>query len=873
MSIRIGSVPLFEPEKVIYSIISNRSNVMSLSSDNANVLMEIGHFSIGQSCNINTPENPGTFVINDQDVPVAAFSKDSIVLYQPITSTNDVNIGNNLSTQKNLFGKSMTTSNLTIYNTDAYGQLLYMESNSIPLLSMNNTQQGSMYIGGQLGIGISPNHQFSVRASSNAYIQGFTYSCNVYTSFIGYGAGSNGISFTKDNILIDATKVSINNLSLLGISRYEDVIVNKTASFIGTTFACNLTLTNNTANTNCLRINQKLIDGTFSSTTTGDPISVVSEFPIIGDKTVLEVSPMGHMVFGGYPSEAQHDYMIRGIIPANRASYFDGFLSFVNQNNSYNTKASFSMNPNCYVAIGTTASTSMLEIKNGYTGAETGYTPADSICTLQNAQITNMLPFLKCRLPNSSVRCQITNKGTLVFGNTILNNDKYDIESGSNAYFKKAELVSLGEYNNIPIDGTQATLSNLKHVVTDNLLVGNGEMSNVIIRALVADSFATPSLDCVDGINDNSIFKILSKKLLLNSSNIVINRDYGFYSCNETSNIGLDSLRLYTLGTNTDTVNAVHIIGNNADMKERYNNTNNTLNAKITQEYQINQNLFKVAVLNRNTLPNASDGASMHITALLSSTDDGGISSDQAAINIFKDKSIKFSGNTYIDSKGVLSIGQPAPKPPYYSAYLKGGMIVTTSINSTALVVDAEKQYVGIATGTVGYNFQTNGSVYFSSNAQPQFTISGNVGIGTQFPAKPFQVSLETQFDRYTYFASNVAIQGRLDTLGNVASTSDYAIKKDLEPITYALDKIDQLTGYTYTRTDTHMKETGLVAQEVLKVLPEAVTVGHNGLYTLAYGNLAGLFVEAIKELKKENQALRKEIESLTSSHRREHSM
>jgi hypothetical protein len=41
----------------------------------------------------------------------------------------------------------------------------------------------------------------------------------------------------------------------------------------------------------------------------------------------------------------------------------------------------------------------------------------------------------------------------------------------------------------------------------------------------------------------------------------------------------------------------------------------------------------------------------------------------------------------------------------------------------------------------------------------------------------------------------------------------------------------------------------GLIAQDVQAVAPEAVMTGTTGHLTVAYGNLAGLFVEAIKEL------------------------
>ena len=38
--------------------------------------------------------------------------------------------------------------------------------------------------------------------------------------------------------------------------------------------------------------------------------------------------------------------------------------------------------------------------------------------------------------------------------------------------------------------------------------------------------------------------------------------------------------------------------------------------------------------------------------------------------------------------------------------------------------------------------------------------------------------------------------------------------------------------------------------QEVLEVLPEAVSTDEKGEYALAYGNMAGLLVEAMKEMK-----------------------
>ena len=85
---------------------------------------------------------------------------------------------------------------------------------------------------------------------------------------------------------------------------------------------------------------------------------------------------------------------------------------------------------------------------------------------------------------------------------------------------------------------------------------------------------------------------------------------------------------------------------------------------------------------------------------------------------------------------------------------------------------------------------------------------------------------------------------------GNVTAFSDIRLKTDLQRIENALDKVEQLNGYTFLKTNEEggRRHTGVVAQELLKVLPEAVSE-QDGFYAVAYGNLAGLLIEAVKAL------------------------
>ena len=101
---------------------------------------------------------------------------------------------------------------------------------------------------------------------------------------------------------------------------------------------------------------------------------------------------------------------------------------------------------------------------------------------------------------------------------------------------------------------------------------------------------------------------------------------------------------------------------------------------------------------------------------------------------------------------------------------------------------------------------------------------------------------------------------------GNVTAYSDIRRKKDLLKIDNALDKVEQLTGYTYTNKNDNKRYTGLIAQDVQKVLPEAVATESDGHLSLAYGNMAGLFVEAIKELTRKNEILEARLNDIENN-------
>lgn len=95
------------------------------------------------------------------------------------------------------------------------------------------------------------------------------------------------------------------------------------------------------------------------------------------------------------------------------------------------------------------------------------------------------------------------------------------------------------------------------------------------------------------------------------------------------------------------------------------------------------------------------------------------------------------------------------------------------------------------------------------------------------------------------------AQSGTVHTRGGFSQVSDRRRKTDIRPIEDALTKALALNGTTYERTDLKQsgRFAGLIAQDVLQVLPEAVTEDVDGFYMLDYDMIIALLVEAIKDL------------------------
>ena len=115
-------------------------------------------------------------------------------------------------------------------------------------------------------------------------------------------------------------------------------------------------------------------------------------------------------------------------------------------------------------------------------------------------------------------------------------------------------------------------------------------------------------------------------------------------------------------------------------------------------------------------------------------------------------------------------------------------------------------------------------------------------------------------------------VNGTIRAIGDVLAYSDVRVKKNIKTIDSALEKVKALRGVYYERKDTGDKSIGVIAQEIEKILPEVVSTDDEGMKAVAYGNIVGVLIEAVKEqdqqLKEQAiqfKAMQKQINDITN--------
>jgi hypothetical protein len=182
-----------------------------------------------------------------------------------------------------------------------------------------------------------------------------------------------------------------------------------------------------------------------------------------------------------------------------------------------------------------------------------------------------------------------------------------------------------------------------------------------------------------------------------------------------------------------------------------------------------------------------------------------------------------------------------------------------TSIGFGAIALNQTAAITGVlpvSNGGTGADSFTTGRVLFGSGNNPietsanLFWSNTNNRLGINQPAPAFTLDV----------VGIINATGSIRSTGDItafSSTSDLRKKENVHRIQDALEKVSSIGGYTFNFKGNEERLTGVIAQEIEKVLPEVVyeVVDENtGETTKAvrYGNIVGLLIEAIKDLKNE---------------------
>jgi hypothetical protein len=173
------------------------------------------------------------------------------------------------------------------------------------------------------------------------------------------------------------------------------------------------------------------------------------------------------------------------------------------------------------------------------------------------------------------------------------------------------------------------------------------------------------------------------------------------------------------------------------------------------------------------------------------------------------------------------------------------------------------------ASGNVFIGGTTASSADIALNANGSATFDGTVQTDSWFQSDRTAGSGSVLYGRLNGVANvnitangNASFAGSITASGNITAYSDINLKENIEVIPNALDKLSAIRGVTFDRTDCDVdRQAGVIAQEVEAVLPEVVTTNEDGIKSVAYGNLVGLLIESIKELKAEVNDLKAQVE------------
>ena len=197
----------------------------------------------------------------------------------------------------------------------------------------------------------------------------------------------------------------------------------------------------------------------------------------------------------------------------------------------------------------------------------------------------------------------------------------------------------------------------------------------------------------------------------------------------------------------------------------------------------------------------------------------------------------------------------------------------SVGVGNGSVVIDggvsiAKDLFVGGSVSITSGIVVSNGSADFASVTGTDATF-GNIQIAetddNTIDTTTGNLKLSTVEDAIIEIQRNTTITGILSVSDDITAfwSSDERLKDNITPIDNPLTKVISISGNTFDWNDKSNKsgnDVGLIAQEIEKVLPEAVITRDSGYLAVDYHKIVPLLVEAIKELSGKVEALEQKL-------------
>jgi hypothetical protein len=287
--------------------------------------------------------------------------------------------------------------------------------------------------------------------------------------------------------------------------------------------------------------------------------------------------------------------------------------------------------------------------------------------------------------------------------------------------------------------------------------------------------------------------------------------------------------------------------------------------------------VFKSIIQDKDIIFKGNDGGVEREVLRLDMSDAG-----QALFN----KGASFQDHVYLQDNDELRLGNSDDLRIYHdgsNSYVQdsgtGELRIDTN-GTDVRITKTDSEYMGKFIADGGVELYHNNSKKFETTSSG-ITVTGQINSGDcrgevekigrdtsdfiSVESTMIDFALDGATDMRLYNSGDLHVEGNV--IAYSTTISDERLKKDIVKIDNALDKVSQLNGYTFEYLADGKKSAGVIAQEVEKVMPSAITESTLPLKmgeddkteykTVQYDQLHGLMIEAIKELKAEIEELK----------------